>query len=375
MRSNKIKDYRQIHYWENFFLDSAVYSVGQAAGFSYEEGFQIISAVTGDLFSYMYHEKKYCDSGMTNSFFLPETVKAAYAMFGYTCIYLSQEEICLDLEGAIAKICRSVDRGIPVLAWGCGGVFMRNGERYDPLPEACLIGGYEISSAEEEDAFNGTTPGLSLENKDRNLLYVNLYPGEERLAAKSACGNPGVDAYGYTAVFAEDALKTTNGIFLLGEKIAPTDMREVYRRALFSIPQLFSKQPEEGYLFGKQAFDQWAAVLTEDENWQDAKMAEENWWDKHGHAYCAICTSIGVGEGKGIAIFMQKAAEALPDEPKAKEVLPYFEKLRHFSQAIWDFQGGFVPDFEKLTEHAYRKKLAGFLMEMGETCGRILSVF
>lgn len=32
MNTNIIRQYRRIHNWENFFIDSAVYSVGQSAG-------------------------------------------------------------------------------------------------------------------------------------------------------------------------------------------------------------------------------------------------------------------------------------------------------------------------------------------------------
>ena len=68
MATNRIKQYRRIQYWENFFLDSAIYSVGQSVGVSYEDGFRPVSAVTGDLFTYMYSEDKPCDSGATNYF-------------------------------------------------------------------------------------------------------------------------------------------------------------------------------------------------------------------------------------------------------------------------------------------------------------------
>ena len=57
----------------------------------------------------------------------------------------------------------SVDKDIPVLAWGMGGVTTRTGNRWDPLPEGCLIGGYD----------------------ENDMLYVNLYLGEERLPESS----------------------------------------------------------------------------------------------------------------------------------------------------------------------------------------------
>ena len=48
-------------------------------------------------------------------------------MYGYACRYLSREEIRADFAAAMALIRASVDRGIPVLAWGCGGVRTKKG--------------------------------------------------------------------------------------------------------------------------------------------------------------------------------------------------------------------------------------------------------
>ncbi len=159
MDANKITSYRRIENWENFSLDYALYSVGVSLGVTYANGFTPIAAVTGDLFTYLYSDRKPCDSGLTNYFFLPDTVKKTYALFGYACDYLSNAAIRADMPTAMAKIRASIDRGIPVLAWGMGGVVFRDGTRYDPLGEGSLIGGY-----------------------DGELLLVQLYPGAERLA-------------------------------------------------------------------------------------------------------------------------------------------------------------------------------------------------
>ena len=353
MKANRVEHYQRIHPWENFFLDSALYSVGQALGIAYEEGFQPVAAVTGDLFAYLYSREKYCDSGLTNSFFRPESVEEVYAMYGYACRYLSREEIRADFAAAMALIRTSVDRGIPVLAWGCGGVRTKRGETYDPLPEGSLIGGYE----EDE------------------LLYVNLYPGEDRLAETSAGGRPGVDQWGYTALYAKEALATTYGVFLVGDRMVPTPEREVCRRAVLSIPELLTRKPENGYTFGMQAFVQWAETLREDAHWAEPDSAQRNCWDKHCHAYCSLCTSIGVGDGKGVVGYLEKAAQLLPDMPEIAAILPLYRELRRLNQAIWDYQGGFMPPSDQMAQREYREAIAGILERMSEVCARIAAVF
>lgn len=114
--SNRIKNYRRIGNWENFFLDSAIYSVAQSLGIEYKSGFTPISAITGDLFTYMYSDTLPCDSGITNYIIMPEVVLNVFDSLGYGCEYLSQEEINSDLPRALKKIRASIDRGIPVLA-------------------------------------------------------------------------------------------------------------------------------------------------------------------------------------------------------------------------------------------------------------------
>lgn len=354
MATNRIKQYRRIQYWENFFLDSAIYSVGQSVGVSYEDGFRPVSAVTGDLFTYMYSEDKPCDSGATNYFFMPEAVKRAYSLFGYGCVYCSNQQIHDAPDAALAQIRRSVDRGVPVLAWGCGGVEMANGNRLDPLPEGCLIGGYDT---------------------ENQLLFINLYPGAERLAKTSACGRPGVDEDGYTAIHAAPALATTKGLFFLGEKGGKPDLNRIYQQVLYSIPQRLSMRPRDGYFFGEQAFERWASALQSDAYWQDLQTAQANCWDKHCCAYCALCTSIGIGADEGVAGYMRKVADALNGVPEAKAVLPLFQRLRELNQSIWDYQGGFMPPYDRLEEPAYRGTLAAILREMGGVCRRIVATF
>ena len=212
--SNRIRNYRRIQNWENYFLASAICSVAVATGADEEtfstlghekvNGLHFFSAITGDMFAPLYNADKQADSGITNYFFMPQVVKQAYAAFGYDCLYLSPAQIQQDFRAVMHAIKGSVDRGIPVLAWGMGNVTMGGGDRFDPLPEGCLIGGYD-----EDD-----------------LLYVNLYLGPERMS--------GVDGDGYSAI--SHGLDTTKGLFFVGNAIEPPDEREIYREAIARIP-------------------------------------------------------------------------------------------------------------------------------------------
>ncbi len=78
--SNKIEDYRKLQNWENYFICSAICSVGKKLGSDIDD-FHFYANFTGDNFAYMYPAEKgnpdklYCDSGLTSCFFLPQLVK------------------------------------------------------------------------------------------------------------------------------------------------------------------------------------------------------------------------------------------------------------------------------------------------------------
>ncbi len=349
--SNKIQDYRRIQPFENYFLCSAICSVGKALGSEIDD-YHFYANFTGDNFTYLYAAEKgnpnnmQCDSGVTNYFFVPQFVKKAYAVFGYDCIYLSNEQIKKDFRAVMNAVKASVDKGIPVLAWGMGNVTLGAGSRYDPLPEGCLIGGYD----------------------ENDVLYVNLYFGPERLPEGS------LDEYGYSTI--TSGLDTTNGLFFAGEKLEQTDMKQVYQSVIDSIPAFISLKPAKGYdirgehAFGKKAFEIWADTLETDSYFKGKNKDELNGicWNLHCSPYCCVCTSSAYD-------FFKDAVEQYPDLTMAVKLLPLYEKMQNYRQEIWALQGGFYPPMYKFRTHRFRAKIAEILRKMGGICDEILLAF
>jgi len=358
--SNRICEYRKIQPWENYFLCSAICSVGKSLGSDIDDkGFY--AAFTGDMFTYLYSEKignpdgSKCDSGVTNYFFDPLAVKKAYAAMGYECIYISNEQIKKDFRAAMNAVKASVDKGIPVAAWGIGNVILKDGSRYDPLGEGCLIGGY-----------------------DGDTLYVNLYPGPERLPEGS------VDADGYSAIV--NGLDTTKGLFFVGKKIENHDRTQLCIDAINSIPAFLTLPPSQSYdvgsdkdefvvgkhryVFGKQAFETWAATLLTDEYFENKTDEELGGicWNLHCSPYCCVCTS-------SADEWMKKVAEEYPDMALAVKLAPLYKKMRDYRQEIWTLSGGFYPPMDKFGTHEFRAQIAEVLRRMGGVCDEILSAF
>ena len=343
---NRITNYRRIQNWENYFLASAVCSVAMAVGTDEEElkmfgsekvnnGFHFYSAITGDMFTVLYSNESPCDSGLTNYFFVPQVIKKAYASFGRECIYVSNEQIKRDHRAVMNAIKASIDKEIPVLAWGIGGVKTNSGWNGD-MPEGCLIGGY-----------------------DGDLLYANLYPGPERMV---------VDDDGYSAV--PNGLDGTHGLFFVGGEIEPSDLRTVYTRAIEGIPSFLSAAPADGYYFGKAAFEKWADTLLEESRFADKSDDEISGicWGVHCSPYCNICTS-------SANQYMRAAAEVY-DIDLAKKLLPLYDKFVSLRQYIWDdLHGDFFPPAEKFRTREFREQIADVLRKLGGVCDEILMVF
>lgn len=353
--TNRLKNYRRIGNWENFFLDSAVYSIAKYIGVTYDNEFTPIAAITGDLFTYMYSDHLPCDSGLTNYVVIPERVVKAYASFGWNCEYLSGKEVNRDIPTAISKIRASVDRGLPVLAWGVSGVpGMRSGE---PMGEGALIGGY-----------------------DDDVLLVHLYCGAERLPAVSYGDRPGVDEDGYTAIPAKEALSGTDGLFILTDKITPTEPDIVYREVIRQIPVWLTLSPTGGrvsdteqYVFGKAAFTSWASVLLDDTVWQNCD--EGTIWNQHCCAFCSLCTSTGsFGGDSRVVDWLNRAQIACSDLPLMDTILPLYRKMSDLWKQIWDYQNGFMPSVENMQNHDYRAYIANTLIKMGNCCDEIYKV-
>ncbi|HEX2944910.1 MAG TPA: hypothetical protein VHT96_03030 [Clostridia bacterium] len=345
--SNRILNYRRIQNWENYFLASAICSVAKATGADEEafkaignekvnNGFHFFSAITGDMFTVLYAADKPCDSGVTNYFFVPQVIKRAYSAFGCDCIYLSNAQIQKDYRVVTNAIKASVDKGIPVLAWGMGNVTLGDGSYYDPLPEGCLIGGYDKN----------------------DILYVNLYPGPERMS---------VDSDGYTAV--TRGLATTKGLFFVGNPIEKPDLREIYRRVIEGIPAFLAMQPADGYVFGRSAFEKWADTLLDDSRFAGKTDDELGGvcWNLHCSPYCNICTSAAEA-------FIRAAAEVY-NIALAKKLLPLYEGLTQLRQQIWTLHGDFFPPMDKFRTHEFRAQIAETLRRMGGLCNAILQAF
>lgn len=347
--SNKIKEYKKIEPWQNYFLCSAICSVGLKLGSGIDE-YKFYANFTGDNFTYMYSEKAgnpenlQCDSGVTNYFFSPQFVKKAYAAFGYDCIYISNSAIKKDFRAVMNAIKTSVDKDIPVLAWGMGNVTTKSGNCHTPMPEGCLIGGYD----------------------ENNTLYVNLYLTPDSLPEGS------VDEFGYSAI--TNGLDATYGLFFAGEKLPKTDMRQNYQGVIDSIPTFLTLPPTEGnrgmYAFGKTAFETWAETLETDsyfENKTDEKF-NDICWNLHCSPYCCVCTSSAYDFFKG-------AAEQYPDLAMAVTLLPLYKKMQDYKDEIWAIQEGFYPPIDKFRTHEFRAQIADILRKMGGVCEEIFMAY
>ncbi|MDL2287121.1 hypothetical protein LJB90_00975 [Eubacteriales bacterium OttesenSCG-928-G02] len=345
--SNKIKEYKKIEPWYNYFLCSAICSVGLKLGSDIDD-FHFYANFTGDNFTYLYAAEKgnpnnvQCDSGVTNYFFVPQFVKNAYAAFGYDCIYISNAQMKKDFRAVINAVKASVNKDIPVLVWGLVNEPKDWSNYTGLLPEACLVGGYD----------------------ENDVVYVNIYNTQ---------GKPNIDEYGYSTISREH-FENAKGLFFVGNPIEKPDMRQIYQNAIDSIPAFLTLPPAENdngcYAFGKRAFEVWADTLEDDSYFTDKTDEELGGirWNLHCAPYCCVCTS-------SAADFIAKAAEQYPDLKMAVKLVPLYSKIKQYKDDIWTLQGGFEPPIDNFRTHEFRVQIAEILRKMGDVCDEILMAF
>ena len=339
--SNRITSIRRLWHEnksENFFLEGSLASVMQAIGERDEYNYWFFNALTGNGFVMLYHPEG-GSYGLT-SLFKPEFVTRAFEACGYSSLYIDEAAIAANPETVMEAIKSSVDRGVPVITAGIGGVFSAGGDSLDEYhPCWAVIGGY-----------------------DGDDLLVNVF-----------YENIETDEIGY--VKAVGGLEKSKGIFILKEKVSDPDIEDIYRDIILSIPDKLSTSPEDGFAFGKDAYYKWAETLLDDSLFEDGF----NSWDLFGSAWVVVATNGVFFRGDFVSNFMVDLLTELPDFTVAKDVYNLY--LIKMYGKINDFQRVFDPDMsrfcisdEQLKNRGIREEMAGYLREAGDIHDEIVKV-
>ena len=352
-RSKKIRKIRRLWHdlkCENFYLEGCFAAALKAAGdapqatkkpptedtkkFPLAFAYTVLMTVSGTLFTQTWPSPT-SSAGMSSE--LGHSIMPhMFRQLGWSYLYIDRKMIAGQPGLAIRAVKASIKRKIPVMSCGIGHVQLK--ERYfDPLPEWCLIGGYD----------------------KENRLLVNVYP-EDAVTDKS----------GYIVI--KDGLSGSDGLYILNEKQQKMDIAQLYQEAFRAIPSLITMPAHNGVSFGQQAYYDWADAMLDDGNFMG--LPEDFYEGFLWKGYMAPWIVALTNECYIRRFFDQVIAECgLPEAERVKEIYTcIYADLLKFQEL---HGGDFDADREAISKPGVRREIAGMLRHMGDLHSELLELF
>ncbi|HEY3284612.1 MAG TPA: hypothetical protein VGN26_20260 [Armatimonadota bacterium] len=310
------------HHGQNYLLNGCMAYLTECLRESPEYDYWFFSGVTGDSFTQVhYADGDRAASSLTEDVFGPEILDRAFGAIGYGYSLVTQREVAEDQEACLRRVIASIDRGVPVIALG-----------FEVTDTFCVLCGYEESGAK-----------LQCLRNDEELRSV-----------------------------AAESLSRTKALVLAGEKRQAPPLADVYRRTVASIPSFIKRAPQEDLVFGKAAFEAWAAALESAESLlagqSDERMEELRWRLQCG----PLCIAGTNGCSRG---FLEKALRFCPDLEVIPRLQPIYEEMQQLFEEISALQGGFWIPFPRLRDAETRCAIAAKVRRFIPCCDGILEAF
>lgn len=290
-----------------------------------EYDYWFFSGVTGDSFTQVYNKSPYHSTLCLTDKLLAMSIGQAFDACGYTYDRI-QNLYGGTLQPYSDRICRDLDRGIPVILKTKGS----GSGNFDDYGVLC---GYD----------------------DRQLYFLNAGETQPEI---------------YTGSPLE--------LIFVGEKKGKPSLSDVYRKTVMDIPRMLTRPETDRFSFGKQAFQDWAASLQngaydaipdDDPIWHTHDGSFSCWY-MHGNYLCILGTN-GCAEG-----FLRRVLELNPDMTFIQELLPLYGKHNGegFGTLI-KMEGGFSLPPQVLKDKARMKSVSDKILEVGHILEDILEVF
>lgn len=320
---------------ENYMFPSCMRSAMSAL--TEEEGFDFpfFAGVTGDLFTQIWLEPKwqYNDSYSNVCKESQTPIRWAFDACGYEYSYLAREEIQRDAAACRDRIVESIDRGLPVLAFGIVG------------PPVCsILCGY----AEDGDVFTGWSQFTGETTEDE--IFDHEF-SEHYFQVRGG-------------------LDHTETLIFFGRKKEQPTRAESLRLSLEHLPQLAALESTERVRFGRRAFDAWADSLLCGECFREEEMLEG---PLDTYLSCVVQTGTNLHY---LEDYLARTAELCPGLASriAKLRAGFAEEKKAFDRMV-EFQGGyfFEKDRRALLNEEFRTALAGQVRHVGELYEKAVS--
>lgn len=244
-----------------------------------------------------------------------------FAKCGYSATFVHSRELCKNKEMYLQTLLAYIDKGVPVITLGNDG------------PPFGVFIGYEESG--------------------KTLLFISGDNGEpQRISSDKALesNKPDID-----------------GWIFLGEKKENIPLAQIYRGAIFSLPELLTTNNDK-YCFGAAAFRKWADDI-DNGIFDDITPDKFDGWGMYQNFVCVLATN-----GSCCHSFLDKALALNPDMSFLKDVGALYNKTKDMWGELETLGGGFNVTLEVLQDKEKRAKIANKIREFAEVTDEIVKV-
>lgn len=312
---------------ENYMFPSCMRSAMSALNEDEAYDFSFFAGVCGDLFTQIWLEPKwrYTDSysNVCKDTQLP--LRYAFNACGYEYSYVTKEELQTDQQRYLQKIVASIDKGMPVLAFGIVG------------PPVCsIVCGYG--------------------NEGELLIGWSQFSGEQQ------------EDEIFDHEFSEHYFQVRNGLdhcdalIFFGRKKEKKSMKEAMITSIQRIPKMASLPSTDEVYFGRNAFEAWADSLLEEESFLSEEQLEG---PLDTYLSCVVLTGTSLFY---IDDYLLRTKEICVKYARQIDDLRslFQEEKRVFDEMI-EFQGGyfFEKDRKALQNKDFRMELSKRIRAVG----------
>lgn len=308
-------------YGQNYLFNGCMQYLMECLNERKDYDYWFFSGVTGDSFTQLYRPNSLKSVGsLSNDTFNSEIAKRAFDACGYDFKYVNEKELKADKTKWTREIVTYINKGMPVIIYEC-----KDAGNFG------IICGYENN-------------------------------GETLLLLKEDVTTP---------VKSKNGLDYSKGLIFVGEKKTTPLLADVYRKTVMDISTFMSRQPEDGLVFGKQAFEAWADGLLVDDSYfkdKDEKAMDEIRWRLHCALLCIAGTN-GCSRG-----FLEKALSLCPGMTIIPKLQPAYERMQSIFEEISTMQGDFWIPYETLKNAESRRTISNKIHEFSKCCDEILEI-
>lgn len=312
---------------ENYGFDGCAKYVMECVG-EKDYDYWFFAGLTGDVFTQHYTISKPSLGDARSGYLLDENptqfVEDIFAQCGYAASYVSGKDLLKNTDLYLQTLIAYIDKGIPVISWSG--------------PESVLVG-YEDN-------------GKVL----LNLVRESDQPGRVSLD-KAVAGRSERD-----------------GWIFVGDKKENRPLAELYREAIYAIPQHLSVTTDT-YCFGAEAFRAWARDI---ENGSMTIDKLKNDWYYYTNYVCTLATN-----GCCCHEFLKRAQELNPDMGYLADISALFRRyaeiwgggnFQNDADSLEALGGGFNITFEMIQDKTRRAKIVKKIRECADVTDEIVQV-